>query len=68
MQERHVSQLVEQNVRRGAISNLAAGQQKPDRAAETIGQGMDFGGATATRATNCLILLPPFRVVPLVVV
>ncbi len=48
MQKRCVIELVEQNVRRGAVGNLAAGQQEPDRAAETVGQGMDFGGATTT--------------------
>jgi hypothetical protein len=60
MQERCVIELIKQNVRCGAVGNVAAGQQKPDRTTETVSQGMDFGGASTTRTTDRLILLPPF--------
>jgi hypothetical protein len=60
MQKRCFVELIEQNVGCGAVGNMAAGQQKPDGTAETVGQGMDFGGASTTRATDRLIFLPPF--------
>jgi hypothetical protein len=34
--------LVEQSIGDGAVTDLAAGQQERDRAAEAIGQRMDF--------------------------
>jgi hypothetical protein len=60
MQDYRGSELIEQNVRCGAVGNLAAGQQEPDGTAEAVSQSMDFGGASATRATDCLLALPPF--------
>lgn len=51
---------VEQGIGGDAVGDLAAGQQERNRAAETIGQGVDFGGPSAARAADCLGLLPPF--------
>ena len=52
--------LIEQRVGGDAIRHLATGQQERDRAAEPVGQGVDFGGAAAPRAANRLRVLPPF--------
>ncbi len=51
---------IQQGVGRGAIGHLAAGQEEGDRAALTIGQGVDLGGAPATRAADGLVEFPPF--------
>ena len=51
---------VEQRVGGNAIRHLAAGQEERDRAAEPIGERVDFRGAPAARATDRLIVLPPF--------
>ena len=42
-----------------AISNLTTREQEGDGTAQAICQCMDFGGATAARASDGLILLPP---------
>ena len=52
--------LIEQGVGGDAIGNLAAGQQERDGAAVLVGQGMDFGRASAARAADRLAALPPF--------
>lgn len=53
--------LVEQRVGRHAIGHLAAGQQESDGAAVLVGQGVDFGRASAARAADRLVPLPLFR-------
>jgi hypothetical protein len=52
--------LIEQRVGSDAIRHLAPREQEGDRAAEPVGQGVDFGGAAAPRATDRLCVLPPF--------
>ncbi len=42
------------------IGILAWGQMQDNRPAKRITQRMDFCRAASTRATDCLILLPPF--------
>ena len=42
MQDFGARHLVEQSIGDGAVTDLAAGQQERDRAAEAIGQRMDF--------------------------
>ena len=54
------SEVVEQGVGGDAIGHLAAGQEERDRAAEAVGQRMDFCGPSAARAPDRLALLPPF--------
>ena len=50
-----------QNIwRRGDIGVLAWCQMQHDRPAERIAQRMDFCRAAASRAADCLIVLPPF--------
>ena len=50
-----------QHVRRGGdVGRLAGGKMKNDRPAAPIAQAMDFGRASAARAADGLILLPPF--------
>ena len=51
--------LIEQRVRRHAIGNLSAGQQERNGAAVLVGQGVDFGRASAARAADRLAALPP---------
>jgi len=51
---------VQQGVGRRAIGHLAAGQEKGDRAALTVGQGVDLGGAPAPGAAYGLTEFPPF--------
>jgi hypothetical protein len=50
---------VEQDIGSDAIGHLAAGQQKRDRAAEAIGQRVDFRRPSATRAADRLAEFPP---------
>ena len=52
--------LIEQGIRGDAIGDLAAGEQKGDRATVAVGQGVDFGRASAARAADRLAPLPPF--------
>ncbi|ESW80769.1 hypothetical protein X772_24510 [Mesorhizobium sp. LSJC280B00] len=59
MQDWRRRHLLDQQRPGSAIGDLAAGQEKGDRPAESIRQGMDFGGPSASRATDGLILLPP---------
>ena len=42
-----------------AIGDVAAGEQEGDRATLSIGQRMDFRGASATRTPDGVIFLPP---------
>lgn len=49
----------QQGIGRGAIGHLAAGQEEGDRAASTVGQGVDLGGAPAPGAAYGLTELPP---------
>ena len=50
-----------QNIwRRRDVGILAWGQMQDDRPAERIAQRMDFCRAAASRAADCLIVLPPF--------
>ncbi len=51
---------VEQGIGGDAVGYLTAGQQERDRAAPAVGQGVDFGGASAARAADRLGPLPPF--------
>jgi len=51
---------VEQDIGGDAVCYLATGQQERDRAAETVGQGVDFGRPSAARATDRLTEFPPF--------
>lgn len=46
--------------RSGDVSILAGGEMKDDGPAARIAQAMDFGRASAARAADGLILLPPF--------
>ena len=59
MQDFGRTQPVEQGIRRYAIGHLAAGQQERDRAAEAVGQGMDFRGPSAARTADRLGEFPP---------
>lgn len=52
--------VVEQRIGGGAIRNLAAGQQERDRAAEAIGQRVDFRRPPATGTADRLREFPPF--------
>ena len=45
---------------RSDIGILAWSQMQDDRPAERIAQRMDFCRAASARATDCLIVLPPF--------
>lgn len=51
---------IEQCIGRDAVWHLAAREKKSDRTAISIGQSMDFRGASAARASDCLAFLPPF--------
>ncbi len=51
---------VEQGIGGNAVGDLAAGQREGDRAAQTVGQRMDFGGPAAARTADCLVPFPPF--------
>ena len=53
-------EVIEQGVGGNAVGHLATGQQERDRAAEAVGQRVDFGGASAARAADRLIAFPPF--------
>jgi hypothetical protein len=55
---------VEQRRASAAIRDLAAGQQESERAPLSIGQRVDLGRATASRAANGLIFSPLFRPPP----
>ena len=50
---------VEQDIGGHAIRYLAAGQQERDRAAEAVGQGMDFRRPSPARAADRLTEFPP---------
>lgn len=60
-EERAHGRCERQNIwRRRDIGVLAWCQMQDDRPAERIAQRMDFCGAAASRAADCLIVLPPF--------
>jgi len=59
VQDRGCGHVVEQGVGGGAIRHLAAGQQKGKRAAEAIGQRVDFCGSPPARAADRLGEFPP---------
>jgi hypothetical protein len=40
--------------------DIAWREQKAERAADYIGEGVDFGGFAPTRAADLLFFLPPF--------
>ena len=44
---------------RPAVRRLATSETEGDRPAVTVGQGVDFGCAPATRAADRLLALPP---------
>ena len=50
---------LQQGVGGRAIGHLATGQEEGDRAALTVGQGVDLGGAPASRAAYGLSEFPP---------
>ena len=52
-------QLVEQGIGGGAVGDLAAGQQEGDRAAEAVGQRVDFRGPPAAGPADRLREFPP---------
>ncbi len=51
---------LQKGVGRRAIGHLAAGQEEGDRAASTVGQGVDLGGAPPSGAAYGLTEFPPF--------
>ena len=51
---------VEQRVSGDAVRHVAAGQEERHRAAEMVGERVDFRGAPAARAADRLGELPPF--------
>ncbi len=59
MQDFGGGDLVEQHICGGAIGDLAAGQQEVDRAAEAIGQRVDFRRPPAAGTADRLRELPP---------
>lgn len=60
VQDVGVGEAIEQIVGGDAVRDLPAGQQERDRAAEAIGQRVDFCGPPATRTADRLRVLPPF--------
>ncbi len=52
--------VLQQGLGGAAVGHLAAGEEKGDSAAEAVGQGMDFGRASAARAADRLGALPSF--------
>src|SRR4029077_4533045 len=46
------------------IGNVAAGQPECERPARVVDQDMDLGGASAARAADGLVPLPPFAPLP----
>ncbi len=60
VQDRGPGHLVKERVSGGAVGHLAAGQDERDRAAEVVGERVDFRGAPAARAADRLGELPPF--------
>ena len=52
--------LIEQNIGGRAIRDLAARQQERDGSAVSVGQRVDFCGASAARTADRLAVLPPF--------
>ena len=51
---------IEQIIGGDAVRDLAAGQQERDRAAEAIGQRVDFRCPSTARTADRLRVLPPF--------
>jgi hypothetical protein len=42
------------------VMDIAGREQKAERSADYIGEGMDFGGVAPTREADLLFFLPPF--------
>jgi hypothetical protein len=59
MQDFGAGHLIEQGIGGSAVGDLAAGQQEGDRAAEAIGQRMDFRRPSAAGTADRLRELPP---------
>ena len=51
---------VEQHIGGDAVRHLSTGQMERERAAEVVGERVDFRRPPAARAADCLIDLPPF--------
>ena len=60
MQDLGPGHLVEECVGSNAVGHLAASQEERDRAAELVGERVDFRGAPAARAADRLAEFPPF--------
>jgi hypothetical protein len=60
MQDLSPGHLVEEYVGSNAVGHLTASQEERDRAAELVGERVDFRGAPAARAADCLGEFPPF--------
>jgi len=60
VQDVGVDEVIEQTVGGDAIRDLATGQQERDRAAEAIGQRVDFRCPSTARTADRLRVLPPF--------
>ena len=59
MQDFGAGHLVEQGIGGGAVGDLAAGQQERDRAAEAIGQRMEFRRPSTAGPADRLSEFPP---------
>ncbi len=60
MQDRCRGHLLQQNIRRGTVSHLAARQQEGDGAAEAVGKGVNLGRSSPSRTAYGLAQFPPF--------
>ena len=60
MQDHGCGHPVEERIGGDAVGHLAAGQEECDRAAEVVGERVDFRGAPAARAADRLREFPPF--------
>ncbi len=60
MQDHGCGQPVEEGIGGDAVGHLGAGKEECDRAAEVVGEGVDFRGAPATRSADRLREFPPF--------
>lgn len=60
MQDLGPGHLVEERVGGNAVGHLAASQEERDRAAELVGERVDFRAAPAARAADRLGEFPPF--------
>ena len=58
-QDRGRGHLIEERVGGDTVGDLAAGQEERDRAAEMVGERVDFRGAAAARTADRLGEFPP---------